>query len=77
MNTYKNIIEFAKENGYETAEYLGEYKGNKCYEAIYRNDGEIYIVGLPAFILEKSEQLEWIQNEKSFEILNCFYPDEE
>lgn len=73
----KNITRFANKKGYEKVEYLGEYKGYKVYSAIYRDDGEIYFIGLPAFILEKDGKLQWIQDNRSFVILNYFYPNEE
>lgn len=67
------IVKFAKEHGYETAEYLGVYKNNKVYEVIFKEDGGYYCVGLPAFILESEDGLEWIQDQRSFSILNEFY----
>ena len=48
------IIEFAKENGYQTAAYLGEWCGFKCYEPIM-SEGEISFIGLPLLILEDKE----------------------
>ena len=48
------IIEFAKENGYQTAAYLGEWRGFKCYEPIM-SEGEISFIGLPLLILEDKE----------------------
>lgn len=70
------IIQFANKHGYETAEFIGLYNGAKAYSAIYRDDEEIYFIGLPAIILEKNNSIEWVQGEKSMEILNYFYPDE-
>lgn len=61
------LVKFAKEHGYETAEYLGVYKNNKVYEAIFKEGGGgHYCVGLPAFILESEDGLEWIQDQRSF-----------
>lgn len=70
----EDIIKFVKENDYESAEYKGEYKGYKVYSTIYRDDGEVYCIGLPAFILEKDGALKWVQDEESFEIMDYFYP---
>lgn len=69
-----DAIRCAKKNGYDTANYLGVYEGNNCYEATFYN-GEARIVGLPAFILEKNNKLIWVQDKKSFDILDTFYSD--
>ena len=44
------VEEFAKKQGYETAEFSQEWKGYNCYGASYCKD-ELAIVGLPALIL--------------------------
>ena len=51
--TDRSIIEFAKSQGYETAEYLGDWRGFKCYEPVFA-EGEIAFTGLPLIILEDS-----------------------
>lgn len=48
------IDEYAKSLGYETAEYLCEWRGFKCYEPIV-SEGEMSFVGLPLLILEDAE----------------------
>lgn len=48
------INEFAKSQGYETAEYLCEWRGYKCYEPIIA-EGEMSFVGLPLLILEDTK----------------------
>lgn len=75
MNVLKEVILFANTHGFETAEFLGVYKGKSVYTPIYRNDGELYMIELPAYILEKDGTLKWVQNEKSFEIMRYFYED--
>lgn len=45
------VDEFAKSQGYETAEYLCEWRGFKCYEPIVAKNRMSY-VGLPLLILE-------------------------
>lgn len=50
----KAIEEFAKEHGYDTAEYLCEWRGYKCYEPIFIKDADSFI-GLPLLILEDSD----------------------
>lgn len=49
-----SIDNFAKSQGYETAEYLCEWRGFKCYEPVI-TDGETSFVGLPLLILEDNE----------------------
>ena len=49
-----SIDKFARSQGYETAEYLCEWRGFKCYEPIFV-DGEMSFVGLPLLILEDKE----------------------
>lgn len=73
MKVSKEIKEFTNKNGYESVEYLGKYKKYNVYEPIYREDEELYIVGLPAFILDDNGKLEWVQDDRSFDILNYFY----
>ena len=46
-----SIDRFAKRQGYATAEYLGEWRGFKCYEPILA-EGDMSFVGLPLLILE-------------------------
>lgn len=70
-----NIIKFANEHNYESAEYIGKYKDYNVYNAIYRNDEELYLIGLPAIILERKGKLEWVQNKKSLDILNELFND--
>ena len=45
-----DINSFAKKNGYERAEYLNEWNGFSCYEAIFDKD-DVACVGLPLLIL--------------------------
>ena len=49
-----SIVKFAKSHGYETAEYLREWRGFRCYEPIL-SEGEMSFVGLPLLILEDCE----------------------
>ena len=48
------VIDFAKKQGYETVEYLCEWRGFKCYEPIFAED-EVSFVGLPLLILEDKD----------------------
>ncbi|WP_311431551.1 hypothetical protein [Facklamia hominis] len=69
----KNMVDFAKEYGYETAAYLGVYQSKRVYEDIYRDDNKCYYIELPAFILGSNDGLEWIQDQRSFSIMNNYY----
>lgn len=73
----KKIIEYAKEHGYGTVEYEGIYKGLNVYIAIYNDETNENLVGLPAFIFENNGQLEWVQDSRSLEVLKHFYGDED
>lgn len=42
---------FARDHGYQTAEYIGEWRGFTCYEPIFK-EGEVAYIGLPILILE-------------------------
>lgn len=44
------VEEFAQKNGYETAEYLCEWRGYTCYEPVYSKDEPVFI-GMPSMIL--------------------------
>lgn len=46
-----SIDRFAKSQGYESAEYLCEWHGFRCYEPIVA-EGKMSFVGLPLLILE-------------------------
>jgi hypothetical protein len=47
------VIDFAKANGYETAEYLCDWRDFHCFEPIL-NPGEISFIGLPLLVLMDS-----------------------
>lgn len=48
------VDDFAKSQGYETAEYLCDWNGYKCYEPVIA-EGEMSYIGLPLLILEDAE----------------------
>lgn len=45
------IDEFAKKQGYDKAEYLGKWRGYRCYEPILNDGADTAFVGLPLLIL--------------------------
>lgn len=73
----EKILEYVKKHGYDHAEYLGEYKKFKVYEAIYSKDDVEEVIGLPAFIFESNDELEWVQDNRSLDVLSYFYKEEE
>lgn len=70
-----SLIEFAKKHGYSSINYVGECYLGRIYEAIYSDEEEISIVGLPAFIIDKDGIFQWIQDDRSLELLSLFYKD--
>ena len=50
----EDVNEFAKQQGYDRAEYLCEWRGFHCYEPLINGDGPAYI-GLPLIILVDQE----------------------
>lgn len=73
----KNIIkaiDFARKNKYDSAEYLGYWKGYYVYSP-YFNDENICIIGLPIQILQKDDIFRMSTGEEAFEILDFFYKD--
>lgn len=48
----EKIIQLAKENGYDSAEYAGEWNGYSVYKPIFLDD-EPHYIGIPEIILEK------------------------
>lgn len=48
----QEVINFAKLQGYESAEYLCDWNGFKCYEPINKN---LSFTGLPLLILEDKD----------------------
>lgn len=62
----KNVISFAKKNGYETAKKLNNWNGYECYEPIMDSKKEAEI-GPPLLILVKGESIRMSTVEESFQ----------
>lgn len=77
MKIPDKIMSLAHDKGYASAEYIGEFNGFRVYEAIYRSGAEKHSVGLPAYVLEKDGEAEWVQDKRSFEIIGFFYGEED
>lgn len=72
--TLENIIKFAKNSIYDTAEYLGEWKGYAVYEPDFNDDNE-HCIGFPSFILVKGDSIRWTKDwEESRAIMSALYP---
>lgn len=69
------IVEFAKDNGYDNAKYLGIWKDYKVFEPTF-NDSKEYYTGYPLSILLKDDKIRFTTEKECFEILDAF-PDED
>ena len=66
----KKVLKFARKNGYHGAAYLGEYKGYKCYEPTFDEEGkDVHFVGLPLVIMAKGNEIRLSDNDESMELL--------
>lgn len=61
-----DIKEFAKNQGYDEAIYLKDWKGYECYEPISGDD--ITYTGLPLVILVKGDEIRMSTPEEAMEI---------
>jgi len=50
------VMQFAKEQGYKTAEPIGSWRGYDIYEPIYSKD-EVSYIGLPLMIMVKEDEI--------------------
>lgn len=50
------IIDFAKLEGFDTAQRVENWRGYEIYEPLY-NDGEVHYIGLPFFIMLKDDEM--------------------
>ena len=65
------VIEFAKENGYDNAKYLGEWNAFIVFEPIF-NDKEEHYIGYPLSILVKDNNIRFTTEKECFEVLDAF-----
>lgn len=73
--TPPEIIEFAKNNGYDNAHFLGEWHSYNVYEPTFNDDKE-HFVGYPLSILEKGKEIRFTTEKECFEVLDL-YPNED
>lgn len=76
MKISKKIKEYATQNGFDSVEYVGEWKNYNVYQPFFYTD-EILTIGCPQFILEQNGSLEWAEPELALDLLSYFYPDDD
>jgi len=59
------IIDFAKQNGYETAKYIGKWRDYDVYEPIFNSD-EISFTGVPLVVLVRGEEMRMSTVEEAY-----------
>jgi len=75
MTTPQAVVEFAKENGYDNAKYLGEWNTYTVFEPIF-NDKEDHFIGYPLSILVKDNNIRFTTEKECFDVLEAF-PNED
>lgn len=80
MKTSKALdaaVKMAQKSIYDSARYLGKWKGFDIYEPVFEDD-EVHFIGQPEFILAKSGSMRWtIGTDEAFAIMDEFSADEE
>ena len=71
LATPPEITEFAKDNGYDNAEYLGIWQDYKVFEPTFNDNNEHYI-GYPLSILLKDGEIRFTTEKETFEVLDFF-----
>ena len=51
----EKVLQFARENGYDNAEYIAKWRGYDCYEPIAGDGTETAFIGLPLMIMADAE----------------------
>ncbi|NLY32120.1 MAG: hypothetical protein GX065_04910 [Firmicutes bacterium] len=65
----KDIILFAKQQGYDNVLYIGKWRGYDVYEPTFEGTGP-HFVGPPLVILVKGQSIRMSTVEESYEQLN-------
>lgn len=75
----EKIIEYAKAEGYDSAEYAGQWLDYEIYHPHFEGEDELHpaMVGLPFSILVKGETIRMSKPEEIFQILDALYDEEE
>lgn len=61
------VEKFAKEQGFDKVDYIGDWKGKAIYEAYLEEGG---VIGLPQYIIDGTEALKFADSEQTFEIMD-------
>jgi hypothetical protein len=65
----KEILKFAKQEGYEDISYIGKWREFEVYEPLFDFEGTSY-VGLPFIILVTQDEIRMSTPEESLEQIN-------
>ena len=63
-----DIVKFAKDNGYETAEFNGQWREYDVYKPVY-NSKNICMIGLPYIILVKDNKIRMSTEKECFDYI--------
>ena len=67
----RKVIQFVKENGFDTAVFLTQWGEYDVYEAVFENDEEeIPMIGVPQFILYQNGETRFTAFEEYQNISN-------
>lgn len=67
----KDIENFAKEKGFHSVRYVGNYKGNETYKPMMKNKNAS--IGKPFFILVNGDDIKLVTGSIGLEIVDKFY----
>ena len=65
----EKVIDFAKQQGYDSAEYIGKWRGYDVYEPLFAGD-EVSVVGPPLIILVKGAKIRMSTEDEAYEQLS-------
>lgn len=72
----ERLNEICKNNGFDYAKYLGEYKGEDVYQPSFYG-GEDFLYGRPCFLHVKGEKIRRSKNHKeASKVIEHFFPDD-
>lgn len=71
----EKVVEFAKKQGYKTAEFVTKWKGYDVYEPVFSD--ELSYIGLPLWILVKGSEIRMTDEKECFEILDIVVEEQE